>query len=352
MKLLIVEFSSHFRIVTHLYKMFSKHFDVFLIMKQNVERTEIPNEKKIKIKNETLLYWKILFTAHKYRYIYLSTGPEFREYIRNIPFLVGFLFLIIFYRDKIILQIRNIDQYKFKWNICYIIRNLSLKLIKRITLDSKQMVSQFNKMYPYNKAYKSFVSFYYTDFIKPKYKEKTEKIAIGLIGINNYRKDYDLLLNILSKIDTSKFKLVVVGDCFTQEQINIVNKLKNYVEVDYKEKQLSEEEFYMQAIKVDIFFSPLRKELGYGITKETGNFGDAILYMKKIIIPKFVCESGEFDKIAIYYENEKKLIEIFKNINDIDLSIPNDFIEKYKSDYIFNKLKRELNLTNLFDFNN
>jgi len=338
LKILIVEFSVHYRIVKHLYKMLETiSSSIKVIIKKDSSTFEVTNKEEVK--NENLLYWKLIF--NNYDLIFLSTGPEFREYTRNIFFLLGFFFFSVFNKNKIILQIRNLDQYEKRFNICYLLRYYSMRIIKRVVLDSKQIEENFHKKFKLNKK-TSFVSFYYPDVEKlPQVNKKTTKIVIGMIGLDENRRDYDLLISVLKDIDTSNFVLKIIGN-LTKEHLSLIKKFQEVIEVDYELKGLTDKEFFEKALSVDIFIAPLKKVLGYGVTKESGNFGDAILLNKKIIVPKFSCKTGEFDFISFYYSNKKELIEILNDLDNLNLEIDQRKREFYYSNNILNKLRKDL----------
>ena len=66
---------------------------------------------------------------------------------------------------------------------------------------------------------------------------------------------------------------------------------------------------------------------------------------KRIILPSFVDKDKEFGEIAIYYENTKALLEIFKNAEELSKK-PTDqkFFEKFTTDNVFRNLMRDLRL--------
>lgn len=347
-KILIVEFSDHFRIISHLFQLLSHYYDVYLFIKRDAHLVEgIPVDKKWVIRSENFLYWKLLFKGFFYSWIYLSTGPEYRQYNKNLFFLVGFFFFSWVHGKKIILQIRNLDQYVAHNNACYTLRYKALCHIQRVVLDSQQIQQNFHTLFPFLRCKTSVIGFYYTDFLKniPLSKTSTSKIKIGLIGIDSTRKDYALVYKALEQVDTSSLELVVVGDCLYKQQYDVIEKFREIITVTVQEnKQLTDDEFMTIALSCDVFLSPLRDSFGYGVTKETGNFGDALLYQKKIIIPQFACVSNEFDALSFYYTTGEELVVLLQNmiVGTFDLSIPASFLDEYSSKAVFSRLKKEL----------
>ncbi len=348
-KALIVEFSFHYRILSHIYSFFKKEFDeVDTIIYKNRELVEqVPSNRKENIKNQNTIYWKLLFRARKYDLVFIQTGPEWRDWFSNIAITFGFYLFTLFYKKKIILHIRNIDRYQIKgFSTGYFLRHLALKNVKCLTFDSIQIENNFKKSCKNAKNFSTAVIPCYFSDIKSSVKPRIDKsgIEIGLISIDPRRKDYDLFYDILHSLNEDqreKITVVLVGNCESRICKGVAKMFERIVKVKYIPKILNDEEFISLSNECDIFLTPLRKSFGYGKTMESATYGDAIFLKRKVIVPKFSCKSKEFDEIAIYYNNKKELLNIIISLleNRIDLNIKDSFLQSYSREAVMKRLK-------------
>lgn len=363
MRILVSEITSHQKNLPHLFKLFSYKFDTtcFIHYRDKDSVSNIPEEQThISRLPKTLTYWYFCLIAPRYNYIFLSTGPEYGKGFSGILSTLGFYFLSVLFSSKVILHIRNTNNYLPEKNFSSgkVIQNIRIratKHISRYTFDSLLTLNYFKQKFIRSpKTYQTVIAINYSDirFLQQFKNNKTNnKFRIGLIGkIDVKRKDYDLILNMLQGLGefSERLEFIILGECKDINSQQIISKIQEYSSVIYSNKYLSDNEFEELGLSCDILFAPLTDNYGYGITKETGAFGDALYLHKKVIIPQFSCTNGEFDPISIYYDSEEKLFSIFKQIIEPKdsgfFSVNADYLDKYSTKSIFNQISKDLEL--------
>lgn len=161
--------------------------------------------------------------------------------------------------------------------------------------------------------------------------KKTDgKLRIVLPGlIEEYRRDYNLAINIFEKIfDKYKNKIIIdfLGMPIGQTGKNIIEKCKKLKNKGYNiifsEGFVPEEEYNQRLIQSDIIFSPLRvvnkRDTGitetYGLTEGSALPFEAIQYTKPLIIPKDFKIIDELKTSTLTYKTQKDLEEIFSEL--------------------------------------
>ena len=144
------------------------------------------------------------------------------------------------------------------------------------------------------------------------------KFAVGILGrIDPRRKDYALLCTALMAlpwqmraklsvwfVTTSHGELPLAGlECLTSMAKLHVNPIPQ-----------SEWEMIKAGIASDVFLSPLRKDMGYGVLKGSGTLADAISYRKQLIIPGWADPQREFAGFSSYYNSSTDLEAILMEL--------------------------------------
>ena len=363
MRILVSEITSHQKNLPHLFKLFSGKFDtrIYIHTKEKGSISNIPTDKiHISRFPKSLFYWYLCIKAPSYKYIFLSTGPEYTKGFFGVVATLGFYLLSVLFPSKVILHIRNTNNYLPEKNFFSgaIIQKLRIKAtnhIKRFTFDSLLTLDYFKSKYQHsNSVHLSIIAINYSDirFLKQLDSNKsTDIIRIGLIGkIDVYRKDYNLIFNLLQKLEhlSKRFEFVILGECKDSKSQQIISRIQESSNVIYSLKYLSDNEFEELGLSCHILFAPLTNNYGYGLTKETGAFGDAIYLHKKVIIPQFACNNGEFDPISIYYDTDESLVSIFKQIalttDKSSFKVDPTYLDKYSTTSIFNQISIDLKL--------
>ncbi len=120
-KILILENFTHYRNCAETYKLLKNEFNVHVL----VPKKSYKYLKFFKIRNldtysfsNYFIYIYLLFVSWKYNFIIISNPPEYPDKIRKfrnfISFIINyftFLVFCLFFKNKIILQIRNIKSF-------------------------------------------------------------------------------------------------------------------------------------------------------------------------------------------------------------------------------------------------
>ena len=330
-KILIVELETHEKNVNESYKIFSYKFDTTVFVTKKIEKNLTIKSNKIISNNYNKLvnYFLLLFYIRKYDYVYFSSFLEYELIKKNIYNYVNFFIkyiafslIIFFYKEKIIIKILNIFTFfkveNYNFDFFCLMRNFLLKKNKRFLMETKFLTENLKKYFIMNNIYnKKFACLYNSHTNLSKNKEKIiDKINLGLLGeINNQRKDYNIILNALKKIENKKVNIYFLGTNLGKSSKEIIQKFKNY-RIFYTDGYLSDEIFYKWGKSCHILISTNKTTFikGYGEFKGTGAFGDAIYLSKPLLTLKDVDPICEFKDFTIYYENSDDFLKIFRNL--------------------------------------
>jgi hypothetical protein len=364
MKILIVEFTSHQKKLPHLFKLFSNTFlaEILIHRKDKAYLSYIPEQNIITSSNiSTFDYFILFLKGFRCNRIFISTGPEYISGILGIIHIIGFYLFCKTWGNKTILNVLNSNCYiknqpSFSNKTIHSIRVLAAKHIHRFTFEGLLTLISFKNATNNPANLLSVSSIYYSDIrLNPLQSHKyvsSDVKTIGLTGrIDPLRKDYNKLINVLNRLtveERSKIRLLFLGECNNPESRKLIKEFKKLSDVIWFEGYISDLDFENSGLNCDILFSPLPEDFGYGITKETGAFGDAIYLHKKVIIPQFACTNGEFDPISVYYDTEEKLLAIFRQLltaeDDSLLKVDITYLEKYSTSSIFKQISKDLHL--------
>lgn len=135
---------------------------------------------------------------------------------------------------------------------------------------------------------------FYTKFFE---KPESETFTIVIPGaVSQKRRDYLSVITKLKELKIEKFEIVFLGKAKGKElemlQIFEQNKPQN-ISIQYFKEKISQIDFDELMMKADILWCPIQQETEffsqkeiYGVTKISGNIGDAIKYGKLSIFPK------------------------------------------------------------------
>jgi glycosyltransferase involved in cell wall biosynthesis len=364
MRILIVEFTSHQKKLPHLFKVFGYNYlpDILIHKKDKKYLSNIPDGRIITSSDNSIFdYFILLFKATNYNRIFISTGPEYISGISGIIHILGFYIYCKILGSKTILNVLNSNSYiknqqSFSNKTIHRIRVNAAANVHKFTFEGKLTLNYFKDYTSDQNNRLAISSIYYSDvrLNSSTHFEKDEKntIKIGITGrIDPVRKDYNKLFNVLKNLseqERNNLKLIVLGECNNPEARKLIYELEKLIEVNWHDGYISDNDFEKMGLECDVLFSPLPENFGYGLTKETGAFGDAIYLHRKVIIPQFSCLNGEFDPISVYYNNEDELLSIFKKLlsenNQEFLSIDPAYLDKYSTASIFSQISKDLNL--------
>jgi hypothetical protein len=346
-KILILENFTHYRNCAETYKLLKDEFNVSVL---------VPNKsykylKFFNIRNldtyffsNYLIYIYLLFVSWKYNFIIISNPPEYPDKIRKfrnfISFGINYLtFLIfcLFFKNKIILQIRNIKSFFPEINnnnFLSKLRYVYIILIKRFTFETLTISKEFKKLVISNKLKNKIYTHIYINHHYENEKFIKVKSKIGILGTVDYkRKNYKVLFDSLLKLNDKKIEIVFLG------------KIINFDKSKYKNLNIKTFSGFIPFTKFlkigktcKFLVSNLINKKIYGKFKSSGTFGDAIFLNKPLIVPEFSDPSKEFKDFSFYYKDVKSLTNIILSS-----------LRKKKIKYNFINFKKKKNLVRLIN---
>ncbi|CAI8904462.1 hypothetical protein [Chryseobacterium sp. IT-36CA2] len=144
-----------------------------------------------------------------------------------------------------------------------------------------------------SERYQFLPLFYTRDFDRAK---NEDFVVVIPGGVSQKRRDYTYIFETIQdlKIDKS-YKFIFLGKAsgYELKQIeNLSEKLPENIKIIYFSERVSSEEFEKWMQKADVLWCPIQQDTEffsmketYGVTKMTGNLGDAIKYGKLAVFP-------------------------------------------------------------------
>ena len=356
-KLLLIEYTTHFRNADDNFKIFEKFYDCYLLTsKKNENKTTLTNKKIIFKFPELFILFYVIFNGFKFKYIYFSTPHEYPDYPNTLKHKIFFIYtfviyLIIFliYKKKIIFQLRSLHRYfpnitsvHKKRTFYSRLRNFYIQNCEYIICESEYLKKKFINMFGKKNCLNKKIIVIYYSYIKKKIKIQMkfnkEIINIGILGaVDNNRKDY----NILSKLLEHKFflnkkiSLIFLGSANTQFSRDKINEFSKFSKNIITKNYFTEKEFQKFGKKCTFLISLNNKTNFYGKYRMSGCFADAIILKKYLYCPSFEDPDREFSDFTFYYNNYKSIV------NNIKLHT------KKKVTVIFYSLKYKQTLKNI-----
>ncbi len=273
-----------------------------------------------------LLAQKDVFSGVEVQYSFLNTVySDFQEIVT---------WLDSFKHGNIVLTIHNTN-FWFKKGTRYKLfkrpRNehhkMMLDLIKRSSLIlvlsdnvKKYLVSKY-------KPDKNIVVFPYSVFEGFRCKAISDIITIAVPGvIERTRRDYELVLDVFTKLDKNKFKLKLLGPPIGEYGNMIVSKCKNLQENGYLidllahpkdfESQMSEATIILAPINIHTSFAGIEEV--YGVSKESGVIFDVVRYAMPAILPEALQVPSDISKAILRYNTADELQRQIASLTNID----------------------------------
>ncbi|WP_286239888.1 hypothetical protein [Neptuniibacter halophilus] len=356
---LLVESGGHYKVLPHLYLMLSKVFDVeVLLPKSGISKVSfIPECKLVSCLSMYFIFLSALFRGRQYDYLYIATAPQYGRSGIDFYYVLSFLILVFFYGDKVIVHIRDNNKFfssgSVYQNLLGYLRRKSVLDARLICFESKTLLSNFKDMASCDDS-KLFVAYvYYSDFNFVDYVafpyDSRSSIKIGLTGsIDSFRRDYDTLIHALGLLKpevVNRISFAVLGECSGQA-MHVINQIEKYCPVQYAPGYISDDDFLDIGSSCDFLLSPLKSELGYGLNKGTGAFGDAIFLKKNLLLPSFADPYVEYSAFSSYYEEGDsdslaKSIDLFVN-SPSSLILDDGCFDSFSSISVSNELAHKL----------
>ena len=344
-KILILENFTHYRNCAETYKLLKDYFEVrVLIPKNSHQHLKFFKIKKLKTYyfSNYFIYIYLSFVSWNYDFIIISNPPEYPDKIRKFRNIISFLtyyitFLIfcLFYKNKIILQIRNIKSFFPEINnnsLLSKLRYIYIVLLKRFTFETLAISKEFEKLIKSNKLKnKLYTHVYINHHYKNKKKNKIDQ-KIGILGtVDDRRKNYRVLFNSLLKLRNKKIEIIFLGKIVNFDK----SKYKN-LNITTFNKFVPYSKFFKIGTTCKFLISNLIDKNIYGKFKSSGTFGDAIFLAKPLIVPGFSDPLKEFKDFTFYYKDAQTLR---KKISSL--------LNKRKIKFRFNSFNKEKNLRRL-----
>ncbi|UKB78524.1 hypothetical protein [Chryseobacterium sp. MEBOG07] len=184
--------------------------------------------------------------------------------------------------------------------------------------------------------------FYTRDFDKT----KNEDLVIVIPGgVSQNRRDYTYIFETIQNLKTDKrCQLVFLGKASGHELKRLEQlseKLPENIEITYFSERVSSEDFEKWMKKADVLWCPIQQETEffsmketYGLTKMTGNLGDAVAYGKLAVFPK-----NYPSKLDFIIPEKGNILDQLTALSEA----PFDFYKTYSKKEVQKKLEQFLN---------
>ncbi|RXM37528.1 hypothetical protein BOQ62_22330 [Chryseobacterium sp. CH21] len=183
--------------------------------------------------------------------------------------------------------------------------------------------------------------FYTRDFNKTK---NEELVVVIPGGVSQKRRDYNAIFKTIQKLNTDRScKFVFLGKAngYELKQLeNLSEKFPENIEVVYFSERVSSDEFDKWMQQADILWCPIQQDTEffsmketYGLTKMTGNLGDAIKYGKLAVFPE-----NYPSKLNFIIPGKENVFEQLITISET----PFDFHQTYSNKYVQKNLEQFL----------
>ncbi|MDR6370420.1 hypothetical protein J2795_002132 [Chryseobacterium bernardetii] len=189
--------------------------------------------------------------------------------------------------------------------------------------------------------YQHLPLFYTRDFDKV---ENENLVVVIPGGVSQKRRDYAYIFKTIQELNTDRpcqfiFLGKASGHEFKQLE-NLSEKLPENIEITYFSERVSSEDFEKWMQKADVLWCPIQQDTEffsmketYGLTKMTGNLGDAIAYGKLAVFP------GNYpSKLNFIIPEKENILEQLK----IASENPFDFYTTYNRKGVQKKLEQFL----------
>lgn len=192
-----------------------------------------------------------------------------------------------------------------------------------------------------SERYQYLPLFYTKDFNKVK---NEDLIVVIPGGVSQKRRDYNHIFETLQKFNTDQpCKFIFLGKASGHElkQLkNLTERLPENIEITCFSERVSSEDFGKWMQKADVLWCPIQQDTEffsmketYGLTKMTGNLGDAIAYGKLAVFP------GNYpSKLDFIIAEKENVLEQLKTVSET----PFDFYKTYGRKEVQKRLEQFL----------
>jgi hypothetical protein len=183
--------------------------------------------------------------------------------------------------------------------------------------------------------------FYTRDFDKA----RNENLVVVIPGgVSQQRRDYTYIFKTIQNLNTDKrYEFVFLGkakDHELKELEQLSQRLSENINITYFSERVSSENFEKWMQKADVLWCPIQQDTEffsmketYGVTKMTGNLGDAVAYGKWAVFP------GNYpSKLDFIIPGKENVLEQLRALSET----PFDFYKTYSKEVVQKKLEQFL----------
>ncbi|MDH6252860.1 glycosyltransferase involved in cell wall biosynthesis [Chryseobacterium sp. H1D6B] len=192
-----------------------------------------------------------------------------------------------------------------------------------------------------SEKYKFLPLFYTADFAKA---DHEDVIIVIPGGVSQQRRDYSRIFQMIQKLQASEnYTFVFLGKAQNNElkQLEKLHAdLPQNIVIKYFKERVSSEDFENWMRKADVLWCPIQQETEffsqkeiYGVTKMTGNLGDAVKYGKQAVFPQ-----NYPSKLDFIIPEQENIIEQFKALKNTHF----DFQKNYNKAAVQKNLEKVL----------
>lgn len=183
--------------------------------------------------------------------------------------------------------------------------------------------------------------FYTRDFDKA----RNENLVVVIPGgVSQKRRDYTYIFKTIQDLNADKhYEFVFLGkakDYELKQLEQLSQRLPENISITYFSERVSSENFEKWMQKADILWCPIQQDTEffsmketYGVTKMTGNLGDAVAYGKLAVFPM-----NYPSKLDFIIPEKGNVIEQLKTLSET----PFDFYKTYSREVVQKKLEQFL----------
>ncbi|WP_300675763.1 hypothetical protein [Soonwooa sp.] len=294
-KIAYIELDTHAEIAKNFYELFldSKTFEIDYYLSERVFKIFDIKSNNVKLSEPSIILEQlsgqkydlvIIGTVHRYFNIFLAITSKFNSAIicHNLNFIKA--------SKTQLLKSVFIKDFRYRVKL----------LLKESLLSAPALFRKGQNLLVLDKTFSNerfqYLSLFFNQFLNEENNEKILRIAVPGAASQS-RRDYFHVLESLKNLKnpTTKVEVIFLGKASYEIQ-QAINSLKPELDskieiVSFNEKVLQTDfDAWMQ--KADVLWCPIQKEtefLGaqelYGVSKMTGNIGDAIKYEKLAVFP-------------------------------------------------------------------
>jgi hypothetical protein len=282
-------------------------------------------------------YFGILRGLRKKDLVWISTGPEHNL----VPDVLFFGLLLILARDRIVLSVRDLNNWsasspaKGLTKLMRSLRHGYLRWIRRIVFESQAQLRLFVAKEPSLLPLSAHCPTMFSDGDSlwdvpppvriPPYLKQKEPLRVGLVGaIDPERRDYIHLVEAVISSGSGRSRpveFVVLGNSSTAGAGAVIEELCKVGTVDVLNGFLSQPQLIARARSCDFLHAGLSENRGYGSTRGTGVFGDAILSGVKVVVPSFADRDREFTSVSVLYHDTESLAQVILDASNSSLPL-------------------------------